>query len=101
MSRRCEAVPVVQHSIFADTCAAEFGSVQNTSIPYSSGGAATGAYYAQLFSRMSIATGDMTYYCYFNWGVCPQPPTIGIQESLYFSPKPANAIKAPAPSGNL
>ncbi|OAP62323.1 sphingomyelin phosphodiesterase [Fonsecaea erecta] len=97
--RICEAVPTVQNSVFADSCAAEYGSVQNTSIPYSSGGGATGAYYAQLFSKMSIATGDMTYYCYFNWNVCPEPPTIGIEESLYFSPKPANASTAPASSG--
>ncbi|KAH0836040.1 sphingomyelin phosphodiesterase [Fonsecaea pedrosoi] len=99
--RICEAVPTVQNAIFADTCAAEYGSVQNTSIPYSSGGGATGAYYAQLFSKMSIVTGDMTYYCYFNWGVCPQPSTVGIDESLYFSPKPVNATKVPPPSGYL
>jgi sphingomyelin phosphodiesterase len=95
----CEAVPAVQDTIYADTCSAEYGSTQNTSIPYSSGGAATGAYYAQLFSKMSIATGDMSTYCYFNWDVCPLPQPIGIQESLYFSSKPSSASLAPASSG--
>ncbi|KAJ9602535.1 hypothetical protein H2200_013078 [Cladophialophora chaetospira] len=87
--------------IYADTCAGEYGATQGGSDPYSSGGGATGAYLAQLFSKMTIATGDMAYFCYFNWEVCPRPATIGIQESLYFSPKSANASTVPAPSGTI
>ena len=96
----CNAVPAVQDSIYADTCAGEFGSIQNTTFPYSSGAGATEAYLAMLFSKMSIATGDMAYYCYYNWNVCPQPPTIEIQESLYFTSK-SNSRKAPAASGMI
>lgn len=40
----------------------------------------------------------MQSYCHYNWDVCPKPPLIGIDESLYFSPKP-NSTEAPAPSG--
>lgn len=40
----------------------------------------------------------MQSYCYYQWKVCPRPPVIGIDESLYFSPKPSNASKVLAPS---
>lgn len=37
--------------------------------------------------------------CYYNCDTCEVPPTIEIDESLYFSPKPAKAEKVPPPSG--
>lgn len=71
----------------------------NTTYPYSSGAAGLGAYYAQLFSKMSVATGDFQLYCYTSYSVCSAPATIGINEDSYFSKKPASAYTAPAPSG--
>lgn len=96
----CNAVPTVQNSIYAATCSAEYGSTQNTSIPFSSGGGGEGAYLAQLFAKMSLATNDMATYCYHNWEVCDRPQPIGIEESQYFSSKPSNASSAPSPSGS-
>ena len=96
---RCDAVPAIQDSIYAVSCSAQFGSMQNTSIPYSSGGAGTGAYQAQLFSKMNNASGDFQTYCYHNWDVCARPQPIGIEEDLYFSSKPAKAHTAPLASG--
>lgn len=49
---------------------------------------------------MNNDTMDMQNYCYFQWSVCDQPPTIGIDENLYFSPKPESAEVVPTPSGN-
>ena len=43
--------------IFAATCKAEYSGI---------GG--LGLYYAQLFAKMSQATGDMTAFCYYNFG---------------------------------
>ena len=97
----CNASPAVQSVIFSATCEAEYGSTQNTSIPYSSGGAGAGAYYAQLFAKMSLATEDMATYCYWNFDVCAQPQPVGIEESLYFDTKPSNASTAPPPSGMI
>jgi len=74
-------------SIFAATCEEEFSGI---------GG--TGPYYAQLFAKMSQATGDMQAFCYYNYKVCSQPPVIMINESQWFSPKPSGGV-APQPSG--
>ena len=41
----------------------------------------------------------MQAFCYFSYGVCEQPPTIEIEESLYFGPKPESANKVPESSG--
>ncbi|KAJ9660700.1 hypothetical protein H2198_002443 [Neophaeococcomyces mojaviensis] len=97
--RICEAVPAVQSSLYATSCAAAFGNTPSTSDPYSNGAAGLGAYYAQLFAKMSISTGDFNTYCYNVWNVCPAPAVVGIDESLYFSPKPASANTVPVPSG--
>lgn len=48
---------------------------------------------------MTAATGDFKTYCYYNWDVCDQPQAIGINEDLYFSPKPNTSNVAPAASG--
>lgn len=40
----------------------------------------------------------MQNYCHYQWKVCPRSPTIGIDESLYFSPKP-ESCGPPPPSG--
>jgi hypothetical protein len=59
-----------------------------------------GPYYAQLFSKMNAATQDMQAFCWF-YDACPLPPVNPIEESQYFSPKPANATVAPPPSGTI
>jgi hypothetical protein len=85
--RACETFPTVYASIYAATCYEEYSGISGT-----------GPYLAQLFARMSAATGDFQGYCYYNWDTCSQPPTIAINESQYFSPKPANRNTGPAPS---
>lgn len=75
-------------SIYAATCTSEFSGV---------GG--LGPYWAQLFAKMSASTGDYQAWCYYNYNTCEVPPTIEIDESLYFSPKPAQAELVPSPSG--
>ncbi|MCJ1240001.1 hypothetical protein MMC14_008001 [Varicellaria rhodocarpa] len=77
-------------SIYAATCESEFSGV---------GG--LGPYWAQLFAKMSIATGDMQAWCSYQWDVCDAPPVIEINESLYFSPKPESANVVPEPSGEI
>ena len=74
-------------SIYAATCEAEYSGI---------GG--LGPYYAQLFAKMSQATGDMQAYCYYNFKVCKAPPTIQINESQWFSPKSSSQVEPP-PSG--
>ena len=75
-------------SIFAATCESEFSGV---------GG--LGPYWAQLFAKMSETTGDYQAWCHYNYDTCSVPPTIEIEESKYFSPKPPKASNVPAPSG--
>jgi sphingomyelin phosphodiesterase len=84
----CNAIPAFQDTIYAKTCYEEFSGI---------GG--LGPYYAQLFSKMSLATGDMQGLCYFYFDTCEQPATIEIDESLYFSAKPESANVVPEPSG--
>ena len=86
--RACNAIPAFKDTIYAQTCYEEFSGI---------GG--LGPYYTQLFSKMSLATGDMQALCYFYYYTCDQPPTIEIEESLYFSPKPDLANVVPEPSG--
>ena len=76
-----------KYSIYAASCEQEYLGVGNT-----------GPYYAQLFRKMSMGTGDMQAYCHYQFSTCDAPPVIQIDESKYFSPKPANR-SAPAPSG--
>jgi sphingomyelin phosphodiesterase len=86
--RACEAIPAIHDTIYAATCFDEFSGV---------GG--LGPYWAQLFSKMSMATGDMQAFCYFKHHVCERPPTVEIDESLYFTTKPESANIVPEPSG--
>ncbi len=96
----CNDVPAIQNKLYAQTCEAQYGSLPNASLPYSNGAAGLGAYYAQLFSKMSNDTGDFSTYCHYQWSVCPEPPLVGIDERQYFSPKADSANKVPGPSGN-
>ena len=48
---------------------------------------------------MSIVTGDMQAWCYYQWNTCEAPPLIAIDESRYLSPKPESATVVPEPSG--
>ena len=77
-----------QLTVDAATCESEY-----------SGTGGTGPYLAQLFQKMTLATGDMQAFCYYELGYCDVPPVIEIDESQWFSPKPANRTTAPAPSG--
>lgn len=88
--RACETFPDVYDSIYAATCYEEYSGI---------GG--TGPYLAQLFAKMSMATGDMQGYCYYNWDTCSLPPAIPINETQYFKPKPANKTTAPTPSSKF
>ena len=48
---------------------------------------------------MSLSTGDMQAWCFYQWDSCERPPVMPIDESKWFSPKPASAMVAPPPSG--
>ena len=87
MIRACETFNDVYDSIYAATCYEKYSGI---------GG--TGPYLTQLFAKMSMATGDMHGYCYYNWDTCALPSTIPINETQYFKPKPTNRNAAPAPS---
>ena len=82
------ACNLTKPQIYAKTCADEFAGV---------GG--EGAYYTQLFAKMSAATGDYVAYCHYNYEVCERPSVIQINESQYFSPKPPQASISPKSSG--
>ena len=84
--RACEQF---KFRIFAKTCFEEYSGI---------GG--TGPFLAQLFEKMSQATGDMQAYCHYNWNVCDAPPVIEIDESEWFSPKPEGAVPPPS-SGEI
>lgn len=86
--RACNALPGYKSIVYADSCESEF-----------SGTGGTGPYLAQLFSKMSIATGDMQALCHYQYGACDAPQTVLIDESEWFSPKPKQAEIAPQLSG--
>lgn len=74
--------------IFAATCQMEFSGI---------GG--TGPYWLQLCAKMNGSTGEYQAWCYYNFNTCSVPPTIEIDECLYFSQKPPEASIVPKPSG--
>ncbi|KIX93449.1 uncharacterized protein Z520_10868 [Fonsecaea multimorphosa CBS 102226] len=89
LTRACNAVPEFKSKLRAASCESHF-----------SGGAGHGAYLAQLFSKMSLATGDMHYWCSINYEFCEVQPPVLIDEDFYFDPKPESANLAPEPSGH-
>ncbi len=50
---------------------------------------------------MSLTTQDFQAYCHYIWGFCNAPPAVLIDESQWFSPKPADKMTAPEPSGSF
>jgi sphingomyelin phosphodiesterase len=81
--RSCEQF---KFKIFASSCFEEFSGIGDL-----------GPYWAQLFAKMSQATGDMQAWCHFNFHVCSAPSVIQINETEWFSPKPEGLV-APEPS---
>ena len=73
--------------LVASSCSEEF-----------SGAGGLGPFFAQLFAKMSQATGDMQAWCYYQFQVCTPPPVIQINEDDWFSPKPEGVVP-PEPSG--
>jgi hypothetical protein len=88
--RACDALPLVRSQIRASSCEAEFSGVANF-----------GPYLAQLFSKMSLATGDMQHLCATQYRLCDELPPVLIDESRYFDPKPKSAEMAPEPSDQV
>lgn len=92
--RVCNAIPAIQDNIYAKTCEQEYSGVGDL-----------GPYLAQLLSKMSNSTGDFQALCYFQGYItydgCDIPPTIEIDESEYFSPKPESASVVPEPCGEV
>ncbi|RVX69897.1 hypothetical protein B0A52_05732 [Exophiala mesophila] len=87
----CNTLPFVKASIRADTCESQFTHT---------GG--LGPYFAQLFSKMSLATGDYQALCAMGFNglnVCEDKGPVEIDENLYFDPKPDWAENPPPPSG--
>ncbi|TKA35481.1 hypothetical protein B0A54_12141 [Friedmanniomyces endolithicus] len=66
---------------------------------YFSGTGGLGPYLAQVLQRMSLATGDMQAFCFYEFSTCKAPPLAKINERDWFPPKPANRMSAPQPSG--
>lgn len=87
-------------SIGSATCHAEFASVPRNASFYRSDAAGLGAYWAQLYAKMSQSTGDMQAWCNRQFKVCSAPTVIPIDEALYFTPKPESAKIAPEPSNH-
>jgi len=54
----------------------------------------------QLYASMTSSTGDFAAWCHYSFSVCNQPPVIQINESQWFSAKPAGLV-APPPSGEV
>ncbi|KAK4937114.1 hypothetical protein LTR10_022166 [Elasticomyces elasticus] len=86
--KACNALPLVKSNIRASSCESEFSGV-----------ASFGPYLAQMFAKMSLATGDMYTVCSIQYSLCEALPPMHIDESLYFDPKPESAEVAPEPSG--
>lgn len=87
--RACNMLPFVKDNIRASSCESQFGSPSEF-----------GAYLAQLFSKMSLRTGDFQVLCSANYHLCEHQPPIEIDEALYFDPKPEEADIAPEASGH-
>ncbi|KEF59628.1 uncharacterized protein A1O9_04474 [Exophiala aquamarina CBS 119918] len=87
--RACNMFPFVQDNLRASSCETQFGSPSEF-----------GAFLAQLFSKMSLRTGDFQMLCSANYGLCPEERPIEIDEARYFDPKPEGANIAPEPSGH-
>jgi len=68
---------------------------------YFSGTGGLGPYFAQLLQKMSLATGDMQAFCYYEFELCDAPPVVRINENDWFTPKPANKTVAPSASGKI
>lgn len=79
--RACQAL---KFPLVASSCYEEF-----------SGAGGLGPYFAQLYAKMSQATGDMQALCYYQFNVCTSPPVIQINESDWFSPKPEGGVPPP------
>jgi sphingomyelin phosphodiesterase len=75
-------------TVAASTCESELSSF---------GG--LGPYWAQLFQKMTLETGDIQAFCHYTYSYCDAPPVIEIDESMWFNPKPESQKTAPAPSG--
>jgi sphingomyelin phosphodiesterase len=58
-----------------------------------------GTYLAQIAARLSVSTDDMQTVCALQFGFCPVPKAVRIDESKWFKPKPASANIAPVDSG--
>jgi sphingomyelin phosphodiesterase len=90
--RACDTFSVIKDAVssdFGDTCYEELAGI-----------AGLGPYMVQLFSKMSMSTGDMQAYCYYKWDQCTAPTPVAINETQFFKPKPANRTIAPPSSGN-
>ncbi|EXJ64067.1 hypothetical protein A1O7_00403 [Cladophialophora yegresii CBS 114405] len=85
--KACNALPQIKAKLRSASCESHFSGV---------GG--FGPYLAQLFSKMSLATGDMHHFCSVNYNLCTEEAPILIDEDLYFTPKPESANIAPEPS---
>jgi hypothetical protein len=57
-----------------------------------------GPYLQQMYASMTSSTGDFAAWCAYEYSVCSQPKVIQINESQWFSPKPAGLVPPP-PSG--
>ena len=66
---------------------------------YSANAGGLGPYLAQVFQKMSLGTQDVQAFCHYELSMCDVPPVIKIDESQWFSPKPADKLTAPQPSG--
>jgi len=66
---------------------------------YFSGTGGLGPYFAQLLQKMSVSTGDMQAFCYYEFSLCKAPPITAVNENDWFPPKPANKTAAPPSSG--
>jgi sphingomyelin phosphodiesterase len=58
-----------------------------------------GIYLAQIAARLSVSTDDMQTVCALQFGFCPVPKAVAIDENKWFKPKPASANIAPVDSG--
>ncbi|KAK5045799.1 hypothetical protein LTR84_008892 [Exophiala bonariae] len=89
--RVCNTLDFFRDSIRSSSCEAQFGSPGQF-----------GPHLAQLFSKMSLTTGDYQAICSIKkFGLCEEQPPLEIDEDLFFEPKPKHADTAPEPSGEI